>query len=183
MEVTQTGTDGTRVTDTITIDNSDFYRIAPQIDSTKSVWVRKLADNVITIGSVGVGNDLNGTSDDDIMENPIDSTKRVWISELPILDAQLPFHMYATARFLPKPIAPDNLDKKYSLYCRMLYDSYIDVDVLQSDDIIGNNVSTTLNNANDNPVILDYTIQSRKDKTSGSSKLECVKNNWFHLSW
>ena len=177
VEVTQTGTDGTRVTDTITIDNSDFYRIAPQIDSTKSVWVRKLADNVITIGSVGVGNDLNGTSDDDIMENPIDSTKRVWISELPILDAQLPFHMYATARFLPKPIAPDNLDKKYSLYCRMLYDSYIDVDVLQSDDISGNNVSTTLNNANDNPVILDYTIQSRKDKTSGSSKLECVKNN------
>ena len=177
LEITHTGADGTRVTDTITIDNTEFYRIAPQIDSTKSIWVRKLADNVIAISSVAAGADINSTADDDIMDNPIDSTKRVWVSELFIQETQLPFHMYATARFLPKPIAPENVDKKYALYCHMLYDSYIDVDILQSDEVSGIKISTTLNVANDNPVILDYTIQLRKDKTSGSSKLECIKNN------
>ncbi|MBR6431933.1 MAG: hypothetical protein IKS64_03690, partial [Muribaculaceae bacterium] len=72
---------------------------------------------------------------------------------------------------------PENVDKKCALYCHMLYDSYIDVDILQSDEVSGSKISTTLNVANDNPVILDYTIQLRKDKTSGSSKLECIKNN------
>ena len=174
VEVTHTRTDGTRVTDTITIDNTEFYRIAPQIDSNKSIWVVREMDDVITIRSAA---DINSASNDSIMSNPIDSTKRVWINELFLEKAKVPFHMYATARFLPKSIVQENKDKKYALYCRMLYDSYLDVDILQSDDVSGSDVSTMLKIANDNPAILDYTIQPRKDKTSGSSELECVKNN------
>ena len=90
VEVTHTRTDGTRVTDTITIDNTEFYRIAPQIDSNKSIWVVREMDDVITIRSAA---DINSASNDSIMSNPIDSTKRVWINELFLEKAKVPFHM------------------------------------------------------------------------------------------
>jgi hypothetical protein len=123
-----------------------------------------------------------------------DTTKVVW--QKSVMADSIPARVFISPRFLSKPCAKENEDKKYDLtaYMGYLYDTGVEVNELSASyndsirphvrmgkqecffhcsDVSGSKIATVMDNANHDPVTLDFTIRR---VNPDSPKLNDYKN-------